>query len=1072
MATGIGATGDEYGTIRAVAPRLPVRTGLVTTLALVVLVALFEIDRLSGELLDEGGRTWSFTRLMGPAVLLDRSSAGWTAQFGEGAGRLYGWLAQYVLLDLVFVGCYAWLLRRAGTPRWVVAALAATDVVEDAAALLVRGPLPALAPLAVGASVVKWLAVGAVVGWWVLHLRGSGGEARRRALARAVRALYLHRFSVIAIVVLAVLSVLPGPELLDQLPDVQRAWRLGDDGAWHAGFAVLSLLLLALVVFVLGRLRSDLAVNRVTALEEPPLADLTVWLAPPAATLALGLLLAVSGVDGVNWGRLAIFVTVPLAIAGASWLLRIRGALSPPPTRVRRDQLPATTTVGDLLTVSVVVIGGLGLVRSFTPLMLLSGTAADDAGSVAAVIALLGAEVALGIWPVAPALADRLLRLADDESQVGRMAGCLTPGAEGTFPRWLGWVTLAGGAGVFVGLGLFPSGVGERLGVIAVTELALTALVLIVGSTVFLAQGGRAPEVFWPVRLTAAPVASMLALAVLWASSVGEQGQIHGLRTLPSAAGGTRAVAADSGSAAQRWDVNTAFQQWLVSTEDCGVVRDGMRLRPMLLVAAEGGGIRAAYWTAASLDVIAGRSIASGQWSAPVDPDCAARSTLFSAGSSGGAVGLSVSRFSQPGSAHEQVAAMAGPEPLASGAVGLFLRDLGYAAGGLPLPDLSGGDAAAEASGTNPRTPGWVDRAGLFEAGWQAGTQALRQPFLPATPRVPTEPTGHVVLASTAVGSGCRMFVSQLALGPGVTSAVSPDLADVSQEEDPARRVLPDCASREQPAPGSTDLLADYRPPSLPADASQLDSAASDGAAASGCIGPLSAATAAMLSSRVPYVTPSGVIGPCRTEPAMPVQQLVDGGYVENSGLGTLIDLAPRWAQAVRAHNTAQLATAETPDLVVPVVVYLDNGSGSDLAGPGASPTSELLVPLVTLARAGTAQNDAQSLLQRVAALVEPSSLWSSDAATQERRERAEAAVAGWRSHPAYVVHQSTEPSLTVPLGWVLSSDSLATMDAALSARSQPAARCGSGEHAATSRDVLCRRGFGSLADLLDTLTG
>ena len=53
----------------------------------------------------------------------------------------------------------------------------------------------------------------------------------------------------------------------------------------------------------------------------------------------------------------------------------------------------------------------------------------------------------------------------------------------------------------------------------------------------------------------------------------------------------------------------------------------------MLLYAAEVGGIRAAYWTVRGLQAIA-------------DTTCGERSALFSAGASGGSVGLTVARFS------------------------------------------------------------------------------------------------------------------------------------------------------------------------------------------------------------------------------------------------------------------------------------------------------------------------------------------------------------------------------------------------------------------------------------------
>jgi hypothetical protein len=59
----------------------------------------------------------------------------------------------------------------------------------------------------------------------------------------------------------------------------------------------------------------------------------------------------------------------------------------------------------------------------------------------------------------------------------------------------------------------------------------------------------------------------------------------------------------------------------------------GRRVRRMLLVAAESGGIRAAYWIVRGMEAMGEKT-------------CAGRSALFSAGASGGSVGLTVARFS------------------------------------------------------------------------------------------------------------------------------------------------------------------------------------------------------------------------------------------------------------------------------------------------------------------------------------------------------------------------------------------------------------------------------------------
>ena len=105
------------------------------------------------------------------------------------------------------------------------------------------------------------------------------------------RAFYHQRFSVLAVLPIAVLSIPGGSGLLDQLPDVQRRWLRDGQGALHAAFAVLVVAIVAAGVFLLGRLRSG-AMWRRTAesveLERP-------------AVLRLGLVAPAVVVIGVAW---------------------------------------------------------------------------------------------------------------------------------------------------------------------------------------------------------------------------------------------------------------------------------------------------------------------------------------------------------------------------------------------------------------------------------------------------------------------------------------------------------------------------------------------------------------------------------------------------------------------------------------------------------------------------------------------------------------------------------------------------------------------------------------------------
>ena len=183
----------------------------------------------------------------------------------------------------------------------------------------------------------------------------------------------------------------------------------------------------------------------------------------------------------------------------------------------------------------------------------------------------------------------------------------------------------------------------------------------------------------------------------------------------------------------------------------------------------------------------------------------------------------------------------------------------------------------------------------------------------------------------------------------------------------------------------------------------------------------------------------------------------------QNSGIGTVVDLAAQWLPLVQELNTADLRSGVEPiDLVVPLVVYLDNGTGSDLSTPTRKVTSELLVPPVGNSRAGKAQSDAPALLQRAAAMGAVDRLWDRGVVQPPGLD---AAIEAWRPEPIVVVNQSTFPAVSAPLGWVLSQDSIATMDQAL--RGQAMVRCDLGR----PQSALCAKGIGTLGDALAVLS-
>src|SRR5205814_990880 len=100
------------------------------------------------------------------------------------------------------------------------------------------------------------------------------------------------------------------------------------------------------------------------------------------------------------------------------------------------------------------------------------------------------------------------------------------------------------------------------------------------------------------------------------------------------------------------------------------------------------------------------------------------------------------------------------PDALGAATSGLFVRDTSYAATGVPFFGAPG-YATGQVSG-----PVWLDRAGLMESAWERSSD-LRVPFLPADGAVSTAVTGSLILNSTRVADGCRMWVSQVLLAAG-----------------------------------------------------------------------------------------------------------------------------------------------------------------------------------------------------------------------------------------------------------------------------------------------------------------
>ena len=1019
-------------------PRLPgpdAGLAMLLSLAVALLITVSEVDHLLAQVLDDG-RTWSVNGLSGVTALLHPGETldGWEffAERGQEVnGQVDGWLRMYAATDAALAVAYAvlglaWFRRFRGSRLWraavpLVLAGAAADLLEN---LLIGLGAP-LGWLLLLLTAVKWAALLPVAGLalWTL----------RHPLARLPKALYTHRYSAAIVLPLGLLGLGRGPDLLEQIPDIQRAWA---DPGQHLDVVWAGIVMAALVVATLfiGRQRTghlwlrtcprwtgavhpctdgDCPVEHRRAHDPAPKPLLRVWFVGPVLLALAAIGLALAGAD-IGTIRLAVFCAFPLTVGALSLLLRRHWAESGearrparPPIGVRRFR--TTALVGDVLVGLLPVVAGLGAVRAFAGPVALSGPTVWSGLLLAA-----GWLALLTTWPALAWAHHRLEQWSRDlppgftaDGPVERLLVQLTPGVSmdrGSLPaddpgaepeervrtflrgfatQRTAWTVLLVSGLTMVVVGLLPVVLADRLGVIATFQVALGSVSVLVASMVVLFQPGGAPEVFWPLRIPFAPVTTLVVLACLFAALAGGD-EVHRIRPYAGPAAGF--------SAADRPELDTVFTTWLRTGRSCAETlpvqsRSGeteLRVRPLLMYAAEGGGIRAAYWTTAAIDRLATPATSTGD---PVKPVC--RSALLSSGASGGSVGLSVASVRETGTAAEAVRAIAGPEALGAASDGLVVRDTIYAATGVPVPSLLDDRRGRVA---------WSDRATLIEHAWEEGIDTFARPFLRPRPELRWDwgPTGALVVNSVSPTTACRTLVSQVQLPGDGTSECAPG----------------------QPAAASTDLVQ--------------------------CTGQLRTVTAALLTARFPYVTPSGVVDCPGPDGVLPsgddvATQVVDGGYAENTGVGTLLDLMPRVLEEVRRHNSCVLAAdpragscrgepaADT--LVVPQLVYFDNGTGSDLVSRPRGVTLEALVPPITILQAKASLYSARAQLERAHAMLATDQLWSSSTALGTA---AAPAVDAWRGNQVAVVYQATKPGLAAPLGWVLSRGSIEAMDDAL----------------------------------------
>lgn len=703
----------------------------------------------------------------------------------------------------------------------------------------------------------------------------------------------------------------------------------------------------------------------------------------------------------INFGPLAILLLIALIVVIGSGFVTIDPLAAPTPTEDLPDAARSHTVwlVGDAIAVLVVALGPLTVLRSFTAPVVIANVFDGNGDGVPELAHLASASgVMLGaaiVGVVCVPVIGFLILSKIDRGTRPLLLDPKNPTPDDSIPAKSIDVAMVALGAVVVGVATLWPVAFASIGPIAVTVSLLTAWGLMLGGLILSFQRRQPMPIFRQFGLRGTPVLGLVVVCAVATSLFFADPRVHAVRVLPdsttqqsrgeaesphmAAAGDTgdkEAVQQEEGhaSADSRFTsaIQKRFDDWESATaKSC----PDSNVRPLILVAAEGGGGRAAFWTIQGLRVL--REYGGA---------CLQSAVFAASGISGGSVGLVVDQMEsakdrESGAATDAISDLVAPAPLSRVVTALLAGDM--------VAGLTGA-RVADPAGT------WLDRAGHLESAWAEATalpghnpSSLNTPFSDD----PAINQPFLILNSADAVSGCRISVVQLPTPTGHDTS-SPKWTD---------RLSPDACGRTDSGAGYSLAFEEVWP---------------------GCSDQLRWSTTALLSARFPYVTPAGWMpvsgsGGCEgavEDPGVegrPQAQLVDGGYSDDTGLAAIADLLPELLPRVAQHN------ASGPTRILPVVLYLKNDRGFELDATVKQLAAEVFVPLAAL-DARSLQNRESAWLQRL----------SDDLETIELADRADVndVLAGSR---IVVVSPDTVPTPIPPLGWTLSEFSRVVLETA-----------------------------------------
>jgi hypothetical protein len=887
----------------------------------------------------------------------------------------------HVLVDLfLFIPAYCFVLfevlrRVSSSPyfaRTAVGVLLVTDIVETWGSALAFGRLVARPPWVLVTiqffSAAKWVVLAVVLVAIAITWLNPGIKPRRDYWS--ARDLYSHidkarrggppapglalKWIILVVGVLALVMAAPLGGPLDQIPDVLR-YQIGEDP--RALFAS---------AYVLALLVTAVAVGGSLAIAQPSSGSPNV---SAHTALVLGVSLVVWIPAALVWATDSVFRWAPLSTAiviwalAAAWVAQLSRSASTSKPKPKLDEWSeenehaerekATLWVGTAAG-AVVLIAGLGLVRASYSVLALNLTGkslllwigAFLAGSIGAVLAAWIVQSTI-VW------ASGGLSTISRGAIAALVVGCIG----------LGWIVL-----------FFWPTRAQYVGTTGVLALGLAAFALLVG---FLGWVSRC-WIHWGhlrhLGIQRTPWVMILITVWLVAGAINSDGGYHDARV-------SEDLLTSSDADRTYETLENAFAEWDLANTSSPCASDDVV--PMILVAAPGGGIRAAYWTASGLERLI--------------PESCTGAVFAVSGVSGGSLGAVTWLATMADARSWNDTNDLTPSAVAAG----MSRDVGLA---MATAGLLTRDVVQPLVGV---TTAWNDRAALLEDGWAVSSENLfdegQSGYLwseigAGLTSVEQDPmfVPVMILNGSSVTDGCRVLVSN------VMSLAASSGADCFD-------------TRQVPARGPVSGATDASP--LAVSNPEPDCAR---------LGDLRTTTAALLSARFPVISPSGAIRTCSGEADEPrTSYVVDGGYYENS-LFTLLQLWSRVEQSVRMHNA--MPREDGHPIIEPWIVVLDSGYKTQTVDASASRPREFLAPLAAVGNKGTAiSQPALEQMAKEAMSIVPGNCEASrfDLSCSLRN--------------GFIrINPSVRPTIDAPLGWVLSDFSRTDLDCQLEQLLEP----------------------------------